>query len=125
MNSKGVGLSNEAYILAKLTSIGWVVSIPFGDNAPYDLIADTGKELIRIQCRTPRFRNSRFRIKLTSVRINRKGKRIKELDRQNIDAIASYVRETGDVYLVRVSEILTNHSYILTDPCKVGAVMEW
>lgn len=49
MNSKDKGNIGEALVLAKFVSLGIQVSIPFGDNARYDLIADFNNKLNRIQ----------------------------------------------------------------------------
>lgn len=51
-NSKSVGERSEAAILNWLIQLGYAVSIPFGNNQRYDLIADDGKGLIRVQCKT-------------------------------------------------------------------------
>lgn len=50
-NSKDRGDETEAVILQKLISTGHSVSVPFGDNDKYDLIVDTGEQLLRVQCK--------------------------------------------------------------------------
>lgn len=54
MNTKQLGDETEVKILADLISRGFSVSIPFGDNDPYDLVVDTGVELYRVQVKTAR-----------------------------------------------------------------------
>lgn len=49
MNSKSKGNIGESVALAELTKRGIQVSIPFGDNARYDLIADFNGKLNKIQ----------------------------------------------------------------------------
>ena len=49
MNSKTKGNIGEAIALAEFTKRGIQVSIPFGDNARYDLIADFHDKLNKIQ----------------------------------------------------------------------------
>ena len=49
MNSKDKGNIGEAIVLAEFIKRGIQVSIPFGDNARYDLIADFNGKLNRIQ----------------------------------------------------------------------------
>lgn len=49
MNSKAKGNVGEAVILAEFTKRNIQVSIPFGDNARYDLIADFNNKLNKIQ----------------------------------------------------------------------------
>lgn len=49
MNSKDKGNIGEAIILAEFVKNNVQVSIPFGDNARYDLVADFNGKLQRIQ----------------------------------------------------------------------------
>lgn len=49
MNSKDKGNIGEAVVLAEFIKYGIQVSIPFGDNARYDLVADFNGKLNRIQ----------------------------------------------------------------------------
>lgn len=49
MNSKSKGNIGESKILYEFVKRGIQVSIPFGDNARYDLIADFGGKLNKIQ----------------------------------------------------------------------------
>lgn len=49
MNSKDKGNIGEAIALAKFVELGVQVSVPFGDNARYDLIAEFNGKLNKIQ----------------------------------------------------------------------------
>ena len=49
MNSKDKGNIGEAIALAKFVELGIQVSVPFGDNARYDLIAEFNGKLNKIQ----------------------------------------------------------------------------
>lgn len=49
MNSKEKGNIGEAIALAKFIELGVQVSIPFGDNARYDLVAEFNGKLNKIQ----------------------------------------------------------------------------
>ncbi|HEX8455888.1 MAG TPA: group I intron-associated PD-(D/E)XK endonuclease [Pyrinomonadaceae bacterium] len=46
------GNSAEAVVLAAYIQAGFLVSVPFGGGAAYDLIVDTGARLIRVQVKT-------------------------------------------------------------------------
>lgn len=53
MNENSIkGNSTELKCLAAFTDMGSIVSIPFGEDSRYDFIADNGKKLIKIQCKT-------------------------------------------------------------------------
>lgn len=46
------GNSSEGIVLAAYARAGFVVSIPFGTGASYDLVIDTGTRLLKIQVKT-------------------------------------------------------------------------
>jgi hypothetical protein len=50
-NTKAVGDLSEIMVIAALIRHGYLVSIPFGENHRYDLIADNGERLLRIRLR--------------------------------------------------------------------------
>ena len=39
----------ETRVIARCVEMGYRVSIPFGDGAPYDFIVDTGEKILRVQ----------------------------------------------------------------------------
>lgn len=49
MNSKNKGDCGETRVLYELTKRGLQVSLPFSDNAPYDLIVEVNNKLYKIQ----------------------------------------------------------------------------
>ena len=50
-DNKRIGNTAELEVSAKLSALGYEVSFPFGESA-YDLIANKGKKLIRIQVKS-------------------------------------------------------------------------
>jgi hypothetical protein len=46
------GNSSEAVVLAAYIQAGFLVSLPFGGGAAYDLIVDSGARLMRVQVKT-------------------------------------------------------------------------
>jgi hypothetical protein len=46
------GNVSESIVMAAYLKAGFMVSIPFGAGAPYDLIVDTGNRLCRVQVKT-------------------------------------------------------------------------
>jgi len=50
------GNVSESAALNAFSKAGFVVSVPFGNGAPYDLIVDTGKRLLKVQVKTGRLR---------------------------------------------------------------------
>jgi hypothetical protein len=50
------GNISESILLHAYLKTGFIVSIPFGSGAPYDLMVDTGKRTYRIQVKTAWYR---------------------------------------------------------------------
>ena len=48
-HTKLKGDTAVAAVIFDLTKKGYIISEPMSENAPYDLICDTGTELLRIQ----------------------------------------------------------------------------
>lgn len=46
------GAPAEILTILQITQLGWTASLPFGAKAPYDIIADTCKRLIKLQVKT-------------------------------------------------------------------------
>jgi hypothetical protein len=53
---KDVGDRSTLAIMLGLRDAGFAVSVPFGENTRYDLIADDGERLLRVQCKSGRLR---------------------------------------------------------------------
>ena len=71
MNTKDVGDKTVAMVLAALVRKGKTLLLPFGDNRRYDLAVDEGGRLVRVQCKTARFHNSKDVLDvLTHLRFN-------------------------------------------------------
>jgi hypothetical protein len=94
------GNSSEGIILAAYLRAGFVVSIPFGNGAAYDLIIDTGERLLKIQVKTGwrsrgcLFYKNRRRIRDTSRNGMRKYKA------EEFDYLAIYDPQSDAIYVV-------------------------
>ena len=53
MNTISLGNYIELQCISKFISFGYTCSIPYGNSAKYDFIAELGGKLIRIQCKSP------------------------------------------------------------------------
>jgi PD-(D/E)XK endonuclease len=107
-----IGDITEAKVLAALMSAGYTVSVPFG-IAKYDLIMDTGTELIRVQCKTGRLRKGVVMFNVYSVR--RGGGKITY--QGEADLYGVYCPDTSRVYLVPVDDAMNTIS-LRVDPPK-------
>ncbi|MBO0725942.1 MAG: hypothetical protein J2P52_10105 [Blastocatellia bacterium] len=72
--------------------------MPFGNGAPYDLIVDTGKRLLKVQVKTGRLREGC--VLFAAQRINgRHGTKRYKYDEGEVDLFAVYCQENELVYL--------------------------
>ena len=100
------GNISESAALNAFTKAGFVVSVPFGNGAPYDLIVDTGKRLLKVQVKTGRLRGGC--VLFPAQRVNgRHGTKRHEYGEGEIDLFAVYCLENETVYLVPTLGALT------------------
>jgi hypothetical protein len=106
-DTKSVGDRSEAVVLSALVRAGYLVSIPFGENHRYDLIADDGSRLLRIQVKTGRLRNGSIFFPCSSTHQHRRsGPTATRAYFGQIDTLAVYCPETGKVYMLPESELV-------------------
>jgi len=102
MNSKDKGNVAEAYVLAALLKQGLTVSIPYGENARYDMVFERSNRFYTVQCKLGRLRNGRVKFNLRSV-YKVKGKLFTRSYGSTIDYYGVYCQELNTVYLVPVT----------------------
>lgn len=116
MNTKQVGDVTEVRILARLVAAGYSVSIPYGDNDPYDLLVDTGSSVLKVQCKTGWVEGDVIRFK-TASKTTRDGSVTMVDYGDEIDAFAVYCVERAEFYWVPVAEAGSKSTYLrLTEP---------
>ena len=93
--------------VAKFTTIGYDVSLPITESAPYDMIVDTGANLIRVQVKY----TSRDEIDLRKIHSNAQGYVVKKSKEAEYDWLFVY-HEDGSSYLIE--ECLSDRSTIST-----------
>ena len=103
-NSKSVGELSTARILARLLECGYGVSLSFGDNLRYDLIADDGRRLVRIQCKTGRLDDKGSIAFPASSSANHRGLGRRHY-RGQVDAFGVFCPDTDKVYLVPIESV--------------------
>ena len=86
--------------MAKLLEFGYCVSVPFGNNARYDMIADVDGKLIRIQCKTGRTVNG-------TVSFNTCNTNLRRYDGE-ADVFLVLCKETSVIYCVPVKSASKN-----------------
>lgn len=97
MSTNETGDVAELHIAAELRKRGWIVSFPFGD-ANYDIVADDGEKLLRIQCKHGTIRNDKVIFRTETVRRSATG--VVRRAYSGIDFFGVYCSVNGGVYLV-------------------------
>jgi hypothetical protein len=100
--------------------MGYDVSIPLTESAPYDLIVDDGQELARVQCK---FANEpRRQVDLRRIHSNSNGYVVKRTEEGAYDWLFVMDGE-GSEYPIKKS-LVGRRSVTLRDVDKLGAVAE-
>jgi PD-(D/E)XK endonuclease len=109
-----------ARAVATFTAMGFDVSIPLTESAAYDLIADDGHQLARVQCK---FANDRRRqVDLRRIHSNSSGYVVKRTPEGAYDWL--YVLDgNGSEYLIKEC-LAERRSVTLRDIDMLGAVAE-
>jgi hypothetical protein len=110
-NTKDTGDETEARIIHALIERGYSVSIPFGDNDGYDLIVDTGTELLRVQCKTAWREDDCLRFKTASKTTVDGTTEMRDYE-DEIDAFAVRSKDDGELYWVPEKDVGRKSTYL-------------
>lgn len=108
-NTHAIGDRTEAMVLAKLLQIFPCVLIPFGNGQRYDLVVDTGTDLMKVQCKTGHMRRGAIEFNTQSAEQDYLGQ---------VDIFGVYCPANGKVYMVPVGEVATSKGYLRLEPAK-------
>lgn len=112
MNTKQIGDTSEAVVLAALIRRGYSVSIPFGDNDPYDLVVDGAESLLRVQVKTGWLEEGCVRFK-TASKTTAGGQRVdRDYTAGEVDGFAVRCRDSDVLYWVPVEDVGRKHTYL-------------
>lgn len=103
LNSKQKGNLTELQCLAAFTELGYIVSIPYGDCAKYDFIADIDGILYKIQCKTSSEQDKGvYKFATRSTQVGTTSTKVRTYTKDDIDFFATIIE--GKCYLVPVNE---------------------
>lgn len=101
MDTRLVGNATEAYVIARLSALGYFVSLPYGGGARYDILRDNRDgTFTRGQCKTGRLRNGAVLFSVVSTRKTAWRKRRNEGYAGEVDVFWVYCPDTCRVYEV-------------------------
>ncbi len=119
---KDVGDRTTMAIMLALRQAGYAISVPFGENTRYDLVADDGACLHRVQCKTGRLRNGSVVFVTASSYAHHASPKVRTRHYQGeIDLFGVYCPDTGACYLIPIDDVQTTRSAMLrVEPSKNG-----
>lgn len=115
METQHKGEMTEAVVLAELKRRNISVSIPFGDNERYDLVADADSEFVRLQVKTGRLADGCVHFHGKSSHTNATGNVYETYD-GDTDYFAVYCHELEQLYLIGEQEFNTDMRLRIAEP---------
>lgn len=119
--TQSVGNTNELQCMLAFIQLGYECSVPFGNGAKYDFIADINGELLRFQCKSSHYTNNHGRISKDSFSFgttcsttNTKETKRYTYSSDQIDYFATFFN--GQVYVIPVDECSTHKTLRFTPP---------
>jgi hypothetical protein len=119
-DTKSIGDRSELEVMGALIRNGYRLALPFGENHRYDIIADDGERLYRIQVKTGRLRKGAIRMACSSSHAHRRkpGEPTARSYRGQVDFLGVYCPETKKVYLLPESELVESFAHLRVDPTR-------
>lgn len=99
VETNGKGNLSESKVLTAYLEAGFIVSLPFGNGAPYNLMVDTGYRILKVQVKTGRLRNGC--ILFAAQRISgHHGTRRRKYAEGEFDLFAIYCPDNDQIYVM-------------------------
>jgi hypothetical protein len=109
-DTKSIGIRSEAAVMNALVRHGFWVSIPYGENSRYDLVADDGERLYRIQVKTGQDHGSYLRYSCSSSYAHR-GRSLRSYQGE-VEYVAIYCAPRDKVYLIPEAELTATQGHL-------------
>ena len=103
LDTKSLGAQTELQCITYLHGLGYDISIPWGDNARYDLVLDVNHILYKIQVKTShKIEEGVYSFSCRSTYVNSKGNRAVTYSDKDVDFFATFIE--NQCYLVPLSQ---------------------
>lgn len=112
INSNRRGNIGMGYAIAKLTELGYNISIPITDSQDYDLIADLEGVLLKVQVKTTSYKDKKSEYYMVALR-TRTYNKLKSFTGSDCDLLF-VLTESGQMYLIPKNEIKVRNGLTLT-----------
>ena len=105
-----------------LRDAGYTVSVPFGENARYDLVIDDGETLERVRCKSGQLVSGVVRFKTASTYAHhRSAAQLRRNYHGEIDYFGVYCHTSDGVYLIPIGDVqATCEARLRVDPPRNG-----
>lgn len=111
------GITTELICMQKFIELGYIVSVPYGNNSRYDLLIDNGKTIWKIQCKTASLNeNGSYTIQTCNKVSTSTQRRTKHYTKDEIDFIVSLIDNQLVVIPVEFVENSTARSFRVKPP---------
>lgn len=111
---KDIGDRTTLAVMLALRLAGYGIAVPFGENTRYDLIADDGERLSRVQCKTGRLRGGAVLFSTASTYLHHRNASASRRPYQGeVDYFGVHCAATGGVYLVPIDHAPTQTAAML------------
>lgn len=88
------GISTELRSLLYFTEKGYLCSVPYGNVGRYDLLVDTGKKIVRIQCKSAHKNdNGSYTVNTSNTTMKANGNVRKFYTKDEIDFIITFIED--------------------------------
>ena len=88
------GISTELRSLLYFSNKGYLCSIPYGNVGRYDLLVDTGKKIVRIQCKSAHKNdNGSYTVNTSNTAMKANGNVRKFYTKDEIDFIITFIED--------------------------------
>lgn len=116
-DTSSIGQIGEIAIMQRLIRAGWRVFIPYGNSAPYDLVAEKGGRFVRVQVRTTRAEDG-----FVSVNCRTKNNRL-HAQPDTFDFLTLYELDSDTAFVIPENEIIQRTVFhIRLSPARSGQV---
>lgn len=116
------GITTELACMQKFIELGYIVSVPYGNNSRYDLLVDNGKKIWKIQCKTAKLcNNGSYNINTCNKITNTNKTKTKHYTKNEVDFIASIIEEQLVIIPVELIENSTGKRF-RTELPKSGSI---
>jgi hypothetical protein len=100
------GNISESKVLAAYSEAGFLVALPFGSGAPYDVMVDLGHRVLKIQVKTGRLRNGCVLFP-TQRLVGHRGIQRRKYRPDEFDLFAVYCPDNKEIYVLPLLSELT------------------